>query len=930
MNSLNAEHHRKTLSSLQIIYEKYTPLCLIVILAAISLFVYRNVLFGDYYFIFGDIATDSFSQTYPTLSYIAESIHATGYPWWSFNMGLGQNLYASSFSFGDPFISTLLLSGKQNVPYMMGFMQMIKPIFAGLFFYLYLKKLSVSKNTAFIVAVMYAFCGHIIVRGAWLSYPNEAVWVAFCLFAIESLLRDHNWKWLPIAVCILFLSLKGYQSVLYTMILFLYAIVRCFSEFNRKEITKAIGKYVAFFIIGAALSAVIVLPSMFTGFDSPRISGAASSIASFSNTPFFELNSGKDIFSAFFRTISMDVLGTGSNYTGTMNYLESPLFYCGSFAVLLLPQSLFISNKKRRTGVIVFFIAALLYIFFPFIHYAFNGFATNYYKHSSFFITIIIAYAGALTLDDIIQNRRIHIPLLFASICATLLIFMAAAASSYGFVFQKDIVYMLATFIGAYSIILCLYKKQLFSKRIFLLFLAFTICAEALSFSNNSVNNRVLLTRQYINQESPFTGNTQTAVDWIKEHDASGFYRMEQVLDGGMLTKALYQDYYGTCAYSINPKPYINFLQEVNAGFIPMDSIAQTNYILPYIDRYKLNSLVGVKYLITPKTNLLLPGFQRIHSEAELEIWENQRALPFGSTYGTYVTNDDFSRLSDPEKDDMLLEAFVSQDKIAGLAQASVPSATDLFTRIPLNSDGFIYTGQVAGDPLSSASFSVNGEAAPSVYIPLSVRDADLRIHFTLTYEDPTGSGIFTFGKLYWAEQMDQFSEEHSKMFYEYAGTQTYDISLDNVTLNHLRFDPGSYKGNYTISDLEIYAAGSLETQAQYAQSTDERKENAMQIQSFSQNKITATVSLSQKEMLFLSMPFDPGWSATVDGSPAKLEKINIGFTGLLLEEGNHTVALTYTPPHLYAGIAVSLLGAGIYVFLLIRKKLKPRLKKNM
>lgn len=55
--------------------------------------------------------------------------------------------------------------------------------------------------------------------------------------------------------------------------------------------------------------------------------------------------------------------------------------------------------------------------------------------------------------------------------------------------------------------------------------------------------------------------------------------------------------------------------------------------------------------------------------------------------------------------------------------------------------------------------------------------------------------------------------------------------------------------------------------------------------------------------MLLFSIPFDKGWTAKVDGAAVPLERVDIGFMGLVLEKGEHRVELEYRVPSLiYSG----------------------------
>jgi len=103
--------------------------------------------------------------------------------------------------------------------------------------------------------------------------------------------------------------------------------------------------------------------------------------------------------------------------------------------------------------------------------------------------------------------------------------------------------------------------------------------------------------------------------------------------------------------------------------------------------------------------------------------------------------------------------------------------------------------------------------------------------------------------------------------------------------------------------------------------SIGELKKNVLVVESFGQNRIAGNISLDGKKMLFLSIPFDRGWQAKVDGRVHPLEKINVGFMGLLLDKGEHSVLLEYNPPLLKLGMWLSMIGIALYIFLILKLK---------
>ncbi len=88
----------------------------------------------------------------------------------------------------------------------------------------------------------------------------------------------------------------------------------------------------------------------------------------------------------------------------------------------------------------------------------------------------------------------------------------------------------------------------------------------------------------------------------------------------------------------------------------------------------------------------------------------------------------------------------------------------------------------------------------------------------------------------------------------------------------------------------------------------------------------TSTVNLKRENLVFYAVPYEDGWSATVDGKPVRVEKANVGFMAVLVPEGEHTVRFDYSTPGLAAGLCVSIFAAVMLIaYIIVCKKLKEK-----
>ncbi len=76
----------------------------------------------------------------------------------------------------------------------------------------------------------------------------------------------------------------------------------------------------------------------------------------------------------------------------------------------------------------------------------------------------------------------------------------------------------------------------------------------------------------------------------------------------------------------------------------------------------------------------------------------------------------------------------------------------------------------------------------------------------------------------------------------------------------------------------------------------------------------TSTVTAEKEMLMFYSVPYDEGWSATVNGEPVVIEKANVGFMAVRVPEGESTVQFSYFTPGLAEGAVVSLIFIAIFM----------------
>jgi uncharacterized membrane protein YfhO len=137
------------------------------------------------------------------------------------------------------------------------------------------------------------------------------------------------------------------------------------------------------------------------------------------------------------------------------------------------------------------------------------------------------------------------------------------------------------------------------------------------------------------------------------------------------------------------------------------------------------------------------------------------------------------------------------------------------------------------------------------------------------------------------------------------------------------------------VVDSGIPAAAFLPTAAvdtapqypldRYAADVARRKQDTLVVSRFGQNALRGTIAVAKNKILFFSIPYDKGWRATVDGRTVSPIVANIGFLGIPLEKGSHTVELGFTPPLFFPSLFAGMAGIVLYILTLLIKSSRDR-----
>lgn len=161
----------------------------------------------------------------------------------------------------------------------------------------------------------------------------------------------------------------------------------------------------------------------------------------------------------------------------------------------------------------------------------------------------------------------------------------------------------------------------------------------------------------------------------------------------------------------------------------------------------------------------------------------------------------------------------------------------------------------------------------------------------------------FTYDKMVSRSLLDTAGE------YQRSGIMMEAMCIEDEDL----MDAAKYLTSLQTEDLTR-----PQTYERYVQNCADRRASCTSTFTAEGDGFTSVITLDRENLVFYSVPYDKGWSAWVDGEPAKIYKANVGFMAVVCPEGTSTVEFRYISPGFVPGVWISagstLLLAGYWV----------------
>ncbi len=870
---------------------KYSIWILIGFIIIIGFIAFGKYITGEYLFFFKDIGSDSVNQNIPSINHRILMLKESFFSKWSFYKGMGE-AHVTGFPV-DPlgfvrrtiqeigmefFGANYYLNGSFLQTFIFHFLA------SGIIFFFYLRTISIKKFASFVGALLIAFSGYMVVGSAW-GFASHIFKAVFLLFAFEQLYMKNRWYFFPFAV--IFLSTNVFVLYLYSLFLLIYSIFRFLYEKNGNILAyiKLAGKMIVLALVGVLMKFNGLIREFLFMYNSPRVAGNAS----YTET----LSGGEQIVeqtnllaSTFLRFFSSDILGTGSNFQGWQNYLEAPLFYVGLLTLIVFPQVFIHLNNRKKIIFGSFFGFWTLTLLIPWLRHAILAFTGDYFRYGfDFFIPFTLLFYSVYALNKLDKNYKLNLPILITTVLFWLTALFFPYSSIASNTVDANLQKIIALLILMYSGLLFLMSKIQY-KSYAQIGIIILIIFELSYFSYKSYSTRVPVTKkEFAENSAGYSDGTIEIVKHLKSIDKTVFYRTEKDYQSGnaihgSLNDAQAQGYYGTSSYSsFNQINYVRFLEETET--IQKGDETASRWLRGFRADPFLLTFGSIKYFLSKeeKPRFLNSGFDSLDTKNGIKILKNRYFLPFGFTYDKFINYHNFKQLITYSVTKHAFDFINNELSHRGQTQISNQIKTNLL-------------------PLQDKVFNDKEEFVTEIKSKLSKEIFDKYGFFILN----GCINSFSSRELL----LNGFVVEENNNL-DLSGIEQISVSDTNIFVPINKFN------------FEIYGGY-----------INKLKEDTLQIKSFTNKRITGTIELQKKKMLFFTIPFDAGWKVKINGEKKELQRVNFGFTGIILPEGKHEIELFFVPQYSKVTSIISIVSIILFwlylSFYIYRKK---KFKKN-
>jgi uncharacterized membrane protein YfhO len=784
----------------------------------------------------------------------------------SWEASLGMNFFGIyGYYLSSIFLPFILLFDRAHLPEAIVALTLLKVGLASLSMRVYLEKVIKKSNWLIsIFAVGYALASYVIVYFQNIMWLDGLIFLPLILWAVNQLVYKGNFILLTIMLTLMFIS-NFYISYMVGIFTFFYFVVRCIK--HKKSVLKKCVQFSCSVILATGMAAIVILPTY------AALKNTSSKAEEISFSWEFEHDSLQIIMKFF--------LGTYD----TINSSGLPYVYVTLFGLLFM-SFYFLArrisiNEKLLSGLmlLVFYLSFQI----PYLNMAWHGFdRPNMFPYRFSFITSFFVLLLAVRSYFVIEKgEEKKVAILGISLMGLLLVIN----SQYPGVFSKVALTINLVFLCCY-ILWILYAKRNVRNKVINVLLALMIVSEI--SLNGSLIFKSLQSEFFIPARSEYGAENKykPIFETIQKKDRT-FYRLESYRDR-RYNEPLRFDYKGIKHYSSMTNKDLA---------VAINELGFTTYTDKWVS-YNGNTLVtdslfGIKYLVSTQ-RIDKYGYKQLSDNDGTFVSQNTNALPLG-----FMVDKVPASLEKLEGDYFLKQQQLLNEmsgKNVDFFNKIEPLETNLSNVKSINDRGYLnlHVQNKQKHAKVSYDFEIKGNKQLYAYIQ------------TAPYSTST---LWANGK-----SKGMYPSTYNNKIVDLGYYENEDVQvLFNME------GPGPYK-NYrkVFYTLDVEA---------YDQVFKELQEEPFMVTEWSDSSIRGKVESKEERLLFLTIPYDEGWSIKVDNKEINAKKVAQTFIGIPLTKGTYQIEMNYSPPMYQTGMIISIISFTVflsissYAYVRFRKK---------
>lgn len=832
------------------------------------------------------LRSDCYHQYTPYLEILQEKLRSAGSLFYTWEIGGGMNFIAiMAYYLASPAnILTLIWPG--NMADITDFFIVVKMGLAGFSMSYFLTK-RFNKEGALPVAfgMAYALSAY-FAAFSWNIMWLDCMWLLpFIILGLERLVREGKVLMYCVALALGVFSnyYIGIMLCLFSVFYFIYLFAT--TDIPGKEDTfkskalarlKVLGKYALYSLISGGLAMIVILPEYFN----LMLTKSADTTFPTEITEYFSL------VYAFFRSlITIPV--------ADLNFYHDPNIYASVAVFIVIPLFWLCKSIsiKERVGKTIFMLFMLLGFNINILDYIWHGFhfPNSLPCRQSFLYIFLILTMGYEAMTHIKEFKYKHIIGATGGAVALLLLFEQIFDTEKIEMFTKPttsitmvrVIFLSITFIVIYAFIMCLYKRKPQMKGFFAyLMILVLFCELTLNMNQTSIPSTSDRTGYYADK-APIEKLSKIADKKSKE-EGVGFYRCEMKEHDTRNNGARYHYNSISTFSSVSSAAIQDFYSNIGM---------QTSFnAYSYLGHTPLTAaMFAVKYEYAKGEPSIPKDMSRI---------DNSTTLPTGNANGQ--TNDGSLGLYEYNK--TLPLGFV--------IDSGTMSSWNLDSGNPFTSQNSFIKSATGLDDYIFHQLSANGGAG------------QFRVDYALEKEDTfkdDGAGtldVYVYCQTEAENLTATVSGKTEKTCSFSATNQNYICHIGEVERGSKISITGG--DNKAVSTAYAYA---FDEEA-WQEAFDILNSSPLNVTEWKDTEITGTVDAKEAGLLFTSIPYEEGWSITIDGNEVEPGKICKGaLIGISVTPGKHTIEFSYCPKGFVPGIIITLVSLVLLIVLAKREK---------